>query len=83
MMRLLISSTHRVRRCLWKAPVLALITVLIGVLPVSAQPTPSEKGGAEQSMAFAIPAQPLTSALHAFERPRQVNCSRAAVPDGL
>lgn len=66
MMRLLISSTHRVRRCLRKAPVLALITILIGVLPVSAQPTPSEKSGAEQSMAFAIPAQPLTSALHAF-----------------
>ncbi|MEK6763094.1 MAG: TonB-dependent receptor [Nitrospirota bacterium] len=66
MMRLLISSTHRVRRCVWKAPVLALITVLIGVLPVSAQPTPSEKSGANQSMAFAIPAQPLTSALHAF-----------------
>ena len=66
MIRLLISSTHRVRRCLWKVPVLALITILIGVMPVSAQPTPSEKSGAEQSMAFAIPAQPLTSALHAF-----------------
>lgn len=66
MMRLFISSMRGVRRHLWMGPVLALITVLIGVLPVSAQPAPSGQSDGGQSMAFDIPAQPLTSALHSF-----------------
>ena len=66
MMRLFISSMRGVRRHLWIGPVLALITVLIGVLPVSAQPAPSGGSDGGQPRAFDIPAQPLTSALHSF-----------------
>jgi len=66
MMRLFISSMRGVWRHLWMWPLLALITVLIGVLPVSAQPAPSGQSGGGQPMAFDIPAQPLTSALHSF-----------------
>ena len=66
MMRLFISSMRGVRRHLWMWTLLALITVLIGVLPVLAQPAPSGQSDGGQPMAFDIPAQPLTSALHSF-----------------
>lgn len=66
MMRLFISSMRGVRRHLWMWPLFVLITVLIGVLPVLAQPASSGQSDGGQPMAFDIPAQPLTSALHSF-----------------
>lgn len=66
MMRVLSGVMRGAQRCLYVAQVMVLLTVLIGgALSVSAQPA-SSGGEKNTPIEFNIPAQPLTSALHAF-----------------
>lgn len=66
MMRLLIGVMRGLQWRLCVAQVMVLLTVLIGgAPPVSAQQTPLG-GDTNTPIEFNIPAQPLTSALHAF-----------------